>query len=127
MHDIHTETLPLLQLDGRAACIHHPLTSDPDPWASVASGRLPLTPLIPSPPPGVAGLGVPGRETRDKVALKGTPALHQGLWLGEGGDCSTHPAGLQSQMEAQVGPPEGLRTLGRGTVGPDPPRSTSRQ
>lgn len=38
---------------------------------------------------------------RAKMALKGTPALHQGLWLGVGEDSSTHPAGLQSQMEAQ--------------------------
>lgn len=34
-------------------------------------------------------------------AWKGTPALHQGLWWGAGGDSPLHPARLHSQMEAQ--------------------------
>lgn len=38
------------------------------------------------------------------MAVKGTPALHQGLWLGVGGGSSTLPAGLQSRMEAPWAP-----------------------
>lgn len=73
-------------------------------WALGQCGfwKAPLTPLIPSPPPGVAGLGVPARRgMRVKMALKGRPALHEGPWLGVGGGSSTHPAGVQSQMEAR--------------------------
>lgn len=136
----YIQTLALLQLDGRAASIHHPLTSDPDPQTctscpaflelrvGVRVGLGPVWLLEGSPhpthaqPPARCGrAGGPSKKRNEgQNGPEGHPCLAPGPKVGSGRRQRHPPCWASKSDGGPVGPPEGLRTLGRGTVVPTP-------